>query len=256
MKYKFGLILAVFAVMVFLGCDNSSGSSKEEVNFDKDASYALGLYFSMDIRGTLEPDGIYPNIDEFLKGMRDGLKDRNQRFEITEAWEKIGMAFEALQEEKLAEAEIRNAGARQEEIAFLSANAGKPGITMTPSGLQYEIVSEGRGPKPALTDFVRVHYEGRFIDNTMFDNTYEHQRPAIFSLDMVIDGWSEGLQLMNVGSTYRFYIPSEIGYGPQGHRNIPPYATLIFVVELLGILTEAEAEEENRRLAEMMGFPF
>jgi FKBP-type peptidyl-prolyl cis-trans isomerase len=140
--------------------------------------------------------------------------------------------------------EEQNAGALQKEIDFLAENAKKPEIKITQSGMQYESLIEGNGPKPDKDSFVKVHYEGRLIDGTLFDNSYERQKPEIFALYDVIPGWSEGLQLMNVGSKYKLYIPSEIGYGSMGTGPIPAYATLIFVVELIDIVSKEDYEAQ------------
>jgi FKBP-type peptidyl-prolyl cis-trans isomerase len=126
---------------------------------------------------------------------------------------------------------------KQAENDFLAENSKKPGINVTGSGLQYEVIREGNGPKPAATDTVRVHYEGTLTDGTVFDSSYSRGEPIEFPLDGVIPGWTEGLQLMGEGAKYRLVIPSDLGYGPQGAGGqIPPYATLIFEVELLNIV--------------------
>jgi len=124
----------------------------------------------------------------------------------------------------------------QEGIEFLAENSKKPGIVITPSGLQYEVITEASGPKPDATDTVRVHYRGTLTDGTVFDSSYDRGNPIEFPLNGVIPGWTEGVQLMSVGSKYKFYIPQELGYGPGGAGPIPPYSVLIFEVELLDIL--------------------
>jgi FKBP-type peptidyl-prolyl cis-trans isomerase FklB len=119
---------------------------------------------------------------------------------------------------------------------FLEENAKKPGIQTTPSGLQYEVLREGTGPKPAANSTVEVHYEGRLINGKVFDSSYERKETISFPLNRVIPGWTEGLQLMPTGAKYRLYIPSELGYGARGAGgDIPPHATLIFDVELISI---------------------
>jgi FKBP-type peptidyl-prolyl cis-trans isomerase FklB len=121
--------------------------------------------------------------------------------------------------------------------AFLHENKSKAGIQSTPSGLQYEIVTEGSGPKPASTDTVSVHYHGMLIDGTVFDSSIERGEPATFGVHQVIPGWTEALQLMNVGSKYRLYIPQELSYGAHPHPGGPikPFSALIFDVELIAI---------------------
>jgi FKBP-type peptidyl-prolyl cis-trans isomerase len=127
------------------------------------------------------------------------------------------------------------------ELAFLEENGKKPGVTITDSGLQYEVITEGTGSKPTAEDIVRVNYEGTLMDGTVFDSTYTRGEPAEFPLYGVIPGWTEGIQLMSEGSSYRFYIPSALAYGEQGAGSvIPPYSTLIFKVELLSIIKDAE----------------
>lgn len=121
---------------------------------------------------------------------------------------------------------------------FLEANKLKEGIQVTESGLQYEVLTMGKGPQPQATDKVKVHYHGTLIDGTVFDSSVERGEPAEFGLNQVIKGWTEGLQLMPVGSKFRFYIPQELGYGERATGKIPPYSTLIFDVELLDIVKE------------------
>ncbi len=128
------------------------------------------------------------------------------------------------------------AAVRPADQAYLRTNRAKPGVIVTPSGLQYQVLRSGSGPRAEKTDTVAVHYEGRLVDGTIFDSTYQRGQPAIFPVDQVIPGWTEGLQLMNAGSKYRFVIPPSLGYGTRGAAGvIPPGATLVFDVELLAI---------------------
>ncbi len=131
--------------------------------------------------------------------------------------------------------EIKYGATKVEGEQFLAENALREGVTVTESGLQYEVLKMGKGKKPSATDKVKVHYHGTLIDGSVFDSSVERGEPIIFGLNQVIQGWTEGVQLMPVGSKFRFYIPQELGYGAQNAGSIPPYSTLIFEVELLGI---------------------
>jgi len=132
-----------------------------------------------------------------------------------------------------------NAGSGTENLekgkAFLAENGQREGIVITESGLQYEVITLGSGPKPEASSTVEVHYEGTLIDGTVFDSSYERGESISFPLNRVIAGWTEGVQLMPVGSTYKFYIPSELAYGGRNTGSIPAHSTLIFKIELLGI---------------------
>ena len=142
----------------------------------------------------------------------------------------------AIQAKQAAEAEAKAAKGKEEGAAFLATNKDKPGVKVTESGLQYQVVRAGNGPKPTSTDVVRVHYKGTLLDGTVFDSSYDRGQPAEFGLGQVIPGWSEGVALMPVGSKYTFWIPSELAYGESGGGPIPPNAVLTFEVELLDIV--------------------
>ena len=130
---------------------------------------------------------------------------------------------------------IKYGTVKEDVEKFLAENALKEGVTTTESGLQYEVIKMGKGKKPSATDKVKVHYHGTLIDGTVFDSSVERGEPITFGLNQVIKGWTEGVQLMPIGSKFKFYIPQELGYGAQNAGSIPPYSTLIFEVELLGI---------------------
>lgn len=126
--------------------------------------------------------------------------------------------------------------AKEDGEQFLAENAKQPGVVVTASGLQYQVIKEGQGPKPGPTDTVEVHYHGTFINNKTFDSSYNRGVPIQFPLNGVIKGWTEGLQLMAVGAVYKFFIPYYLAYGEKGYPGaIPPFSTLVFEVELLGI---------------------
>jgi len=229
MKHTFLVIFIAVCICALSACNGKgktgTGSSPEDT-ISKDASYALG----MNVGSSLKADNLFPDVEEFTQGIRDMLSDTEPRFTIEEAYQIFNEAFNAM-------AEKRDLESRQTENDFLAENSKKDGINVTESGLQYEVITEGSGPKPTSADTVRVHYEGSLTNGTVFDSSYTRGEPLEFPLAGVIPGWTEGLQLMNTGSTYRLFIPSDLGYGPQGAGpQIPPYSTLIFEVELIDII--------------------
>ncbi len=135
-----------------------------------------------------------------------------------------------------AEAQQKAEAAAAEGRAFLAENAKRDGVVVLESGLQYEVLSAGDGAKPTREDSVRTHYHGTLIDGSVFDSSYQRGQPAEFPVGGVIAGWTEALQLMNAGSKWRLYVPSELAYGAQGVGSIPPHSTLVFDVELLDVL--------------------
>ncbi len=169
------------------------------------------------------------------QGFINGMKGHDTQFDQQSAGEYIQNTMNFLKY-----GDTKGDGER-----FLEANKQKEGVQVTESGLQYEVVTMGKGPKPQATDRVKVHYHGTLIDGTVFDSSVERGEPATFGLNQVISGWTEGLQLMPVGSKFRFYIPQELGYGERATGNIPPYSTLIFDVELLSIEKETESKSER-----------
>jgi FKBP-type peptidyl-prolyl cis-trans isomerase len=180
----------------------------------------------------LKQAGIAVKYDEFFKGFRDFLDGKETRLSEDDA---LSMFQVALNE---AIARRREAD-REKEAVFFAENGAKSGVVTTPSGLQYEIILEASGPKPGMNSMVLVNYEGSFMDGTVFDSSYARGEPAALPLDRVFPGWSEGIQLMSPGSTYRLFIPSVLAYGERGADNvIPPNTALIFKVELLSILPE------------------
>ncbi len=189
-------------------------------------SYALGLLIGHNLKG-MNIDGLVTA--EFTRAVEQVLK--GEKAEMTEV-QAQGMVQEFMKEQQeIAGREVREAGEK-----FLAENAKREGVTTTASGLQYEVLTEAIGQKPVATDSVRCHYEGRLIDGTVFDSSYQRGEPTSFPLQGVIKGWTEGLQLMSLGSKFRFFIPYTLAYGAQGAGGaIPPYAALVFDVELLGI---------------------
>src|SRR5690606_5329496 len=150
----------------------------------------------------------------------------------------VQQAFaQRLQTKRAAEMQAAAEANKAEGEAFLAANKGKPGVSATDSGLQYQVIEAGDGPKPAATDTVKVHYTGTLLDGTKFDSSVDRGEPAQFALNAVIPGWTEALQLMPVGAKYKLWIPSELGYGDRGTPGpIGPNQTLVFDVELIEIV--------------------
>jgi FKBP-type peptidyl-prolyl cis-trans isomerase len=231
MKHIFFVVITVVILCSgFSGC-NSKGKSKDKASdeeFGKDPSYALGMNFGLDLKSA----NIYPEWDSFLQGMKDALYDKDTRFTMEEARQIFYEAYSA-NNEKQEEAN------KKAQSDFLEENKQKPGIVTTESGLQYEVIIPGDGPKPSDQDTVKVHYRGTLTSGNEFDSSYSLGEPIEFPLNGVIPGWTEGLQLMSKGSKYRLFIPSYLGYGSADYSpQIPPNSTLIFEIELLDILHE------------------
>ncbi len=189
-------------------------------------SYALGMIIGHNLKdmniGEL-------NTAEFSQAVADILAGATTKMTIAEAQGTVQAFLQKKQEEE-------GRAAREAGEAFLAENAKKDGVVVLESGLQYQVLTEAIGQKPTAADNVRCHYEGRLIDGTVFDSSYRRGEPATFPLRGVIAGWTEGLQHMAIGSKFRFFIPFNLAYGAQGAGgSIPPYAALVFDVELLGI---------------------
>ena len=198
-------------------------------------SYALGHNIGHQLIGMGLQKSL--NIDDFAAAVADILQGNTPKMSHEEVHEVLEHYFAELEERQQAEAAERGKAAKGEGEAFLAENKKRAGVMTTPSGLQYEIVKEGTGRQPKASDTVRCHYEGTLIDGTVFDSSYRRGMPAEFSLRQVIAGWTEGVQLMKEGSIFKFYIPYNLAYGERGAgADIPPYAALIFKVELINVL--------------------
>ncbi len=190
-------------------------------------SYALGL----SIGNNFVASGIKElNIDDFVKGLNDVFSETKPAISYEEAKQVLNDFFVNLQAEKL---EMN----KQAGDEFLRINKERAGVVMLPSGLQYQVLKTGEGNKPKLSDKVKCHYHGTLINGTVFDSSVQRGEPAVFGVSQVIPGWVEALQLMNVGSKWRLFIPSELAYGERGAgESIEPNSTLIFDIELLDIV--------------------
>lgn len=190
-------------------------------------SYALGMVIGHNLKGM----GVNNlNAADFAAAVSDVLTNQTAKLDDAEAQQLVNNFLQKQQE--AAGKAVREDGER-----FLAENAKKEGVTVLPSGLQYTVIKEGTGANPVATDRVKCHYEGTLPNGTVFDSSYKRGEPAVFPLNGVIAGWTEGVQLMKEGAKYRFFIPYHLAYGERGAgQAIPPYAALVFDVELLEIV--------------------
>ncbi len=214
----------------------------------KDAKDKTSYMLGMQVGKQFKQMGIEVNPDMYLNGLKDSLSggkalltDDELRQAMTE-WQKDLM--NKRQEQRKVEAEK----AKKESEAFLVENKKKPGVIVTPSGLQYKILTTGSGPKPTSNDTVIVHYRGTLPDGKEFDSSYKRGEPATFPVMGVIKGWTEALLMMNTGSKWQLFIPPNLGYGEMGHPpNIPPNATLLFDIELIAIKQPEPAKPAEKK---------
>jgi FKBP-type peptidyl-prolyl cis-trans isomerase FkpA len=259
---KATLALAVLSALVLTACQKQETTDKtvtetasEVIAAEMDAkesvyntekenhSYALGASMGLFAQNRLaQQEDLNIEYDEaaLMAGFKDGLADaaKYTGLELQEFSRAADAVLKAKQDEKVNNASTANIS---EGLAYLAENAEKEGVTTTASGLQYEVITQGDGESPASPKTtVKVHYKGTLLDGTEFDSSYSRGEPATFPLDRVIVGWTEGVQLMQEGSKYRFTIPSEMAYGERATGKITPNSTLIFEVELLEVM-EPEA---------------
>ena len=230
MKNRYALALASGTLAVLFSAQTLQA---QELTTEKDRnSYMIGMNFGNQLK-SIEDE---VDLNVVISGLQDSFGGKETKLTNEEA-QQISNEFRAKLQEKQQE-RVAKMGAENKAKGdeFLAANKDKPGVKVTDSGLQYQVVREGNGPKPKENDRVKVHYLGTLIDGTTFDSSYERQTPAEFPLNGVIKGWTEGLQLMSVGSKYKLFIPGELAYGADGQGPIPPNSTLVFEVELLEIL--------------------
>jgi len=202
-----------------------------KVDFDK-VSYVLG----QSIGGDFRRQGFEINLEIFTESLTDAFNGKESKMRVSEM-QHIMQNFQRAMEDKKQAAQME-AGKKNIEAGekFLEENGKKEGVVTTESGLQYKVISEGSGKKPAATDTVETHYEGKTLEGKIFDSSYKRGQTATFPLNGVIKGWTEALQLMAEGSKYELYIPHELAYGPSGSGGtIEPYSTLIFTVELVAV---------------------
>ncbi len=225
MKKRTLFALAVSALFFSCGTSAQDSGAEGKPASKKDLGYAIGVA----IGNSIKPTGLEFDYEAFKKGVKDAIENEKADVTLEEANATIQSAMTVLMEKKAAE----SAAAEKD---FLDKNGKKDGVKTTGSGLQYEVLSEGSGAKPAAADTVKVHYVGTLLNGNKFDSSIDRGEPAVFPLNQVIPGWTEGIQLMSVGSKYKLYIPSALAYGAEGAGGvIGPNETLVFEVELISI---------------------
>jgi len=220
-------IITLSSIILFIACKTEKPKESANLITELDSvSYSLGVNIGENIKKQFADI----NLDNFEAGIKDVLeKELEAKISDNQAQAIINSYFSKKQK-KESESMIEK-GAN-----FLQENAKREGVTTLPSGLQYEIITEGTGPKPTLEDNVTTHYHGTLIDGTVFDSSVDRGEPASFPVGGVIKGWTEALQLMSVGSKWKLYVPYDLAYGERGAgAQIGPYSTLIFEVELISI---------------------
>jgi FKBP-type peptidyl-prolyl cis-trans isomerase FkpA/FKBP-type peptidyl-prolyl cis-trans isomerase FklB len=219
------LVLILPFTLAIAACNNDK---KIDLSSDKaKASYFIGQQIGKQMKqGKLDVDGevVGASINDVMAGKEPRLSQAE-----------MAAVVQKLQASQGAASDAEAKANREKGDAFLAENKKKPGVKTTASGLQYEVIQEGKGASPKATDIVTVQYKGTLIDGTKFDSSYDRGKPAEFPLNQVIKGWTEGLQLMKVGGKSKMMIPSDLAYGPQGRPGIPASSVLIFEVELVSI---------------------
>lgn len=224
--------LVILLPFLSLATDEEKDTDVELKSFEQKLSYMLGQQIGNNIKES--PTEI--DIDIFVSGIRDSLKGNKSLLsdeETNQVRQEFSRQVQETRNQKMAALSGKNL---KDGEAFLAENKKKEGIVTTDSGLQYKVLKQGDGPKPQSTDKVTVHYRGTLLDGTEFDSSYKRGQPASFQVGGVIRGWTEALQLMNVGSKYQLFIPAGLAYGQRGAgQKIGPNSMLIFDVELLNI---------------------
>jgi FKBP-type peptidyl-prolyl cis-trans isomerase FkpA len=224
-------LLAILSLLL-ISCGGESRKKAELKTLEDSVSYSIGI----DIGMTLQQQEISVEAEPFLQGLLDATDTSAQRMMSDEQIRATMFAFQqkviAQRQQQMAE---KSSAAKAEGEKFLSENKAKNGVVTTSSGLQYRVITMGKGKKPKATDNVTVHYSGKLLNGTVFDNSYDRGEPVTFPVNGVIAGWTEALQLMPVGSKWEVVVPANLGYGDNPAGPIPPGSTLIFDVELLAI---------------------
>lgn len=248
---KVTALASAVALLAACGQDAQTDKPSDIKSYDEDqqAAYAIGSIVARNLVAPLkrqEDLGAPLDKEIIIQGIRDALNEKTQLTD--EELQSVLKAYDEKMNKLSTEAaKIESDKAAKEAETFFTENGKKEGIVTTDSGLQYEVLTEGKGEKPSVTDTVTVHYTGTLLNGEVFDSSVERGEPATFALNRVIPGWTEGVSLMNVGSKYKLYIPAELGYGAQGAgAAIPPNSTLVFEVELLNIAGKDSTESAEK----------
>jgi FKBP-type peptidyl-prolyl cis-trans isomerase len=228
MKLKIILPLALAALAVQV--------QAEDKTILKDQKDRAGYSVGANIGSGLKHDGVDVSIDALVAGLRDGFTDSATQLSPAQQQEAIAALQKEMTEKITAERKTAGEKAKKEGEEFLAANKAKTGVQTLPSGLQYKVLTEGKGAQPKPTDQVTVNYRGTLIDGTEFDSSYKRGEAVTLPLNQVIPAWTEALPLMKTGAKWQLFVPAALAYGEHGAgRDIPPNAVLIFEVELVGV---------------------
>ncbi|ABW67381.1 FKBP-type peptidyl-prolyl cis-trans isomerase [Desulfosudis oleivorans] len=245
MKKMITFFVTIAMIAGLTACQKSADTqaAPPALETDKDkASYAIGVNMAQALVKIKDE----VNIDMVAAGLKDKVDGNTLLIEEADARSLLADFSKKLREKQMAEREALGQKNLEEGQAFLEANKAKPDVVTTESGLQYMVVKKGDGPVPTNEDRVKVHYRGTTIDGTEFDSSYEREEPVTLAVTGVIKGWTEALQLMPVGSTYKLFVPADLAYGPRGAGDrIGPNAVLVFDVELLEIVTPEKTPAET-----------
>lgn len=230
----YSISFLALAAFLFVSCGNNNKADLKTKN--DSVAYVIGANIGQNLQQNIAADSLEFNTNALIQGFKDALNGVDSLVFSKEAKQNIMMQFQKdmqqKQMEKMTKASEPN---KQAGLQYLEENKKQPGVTQTQSGLQYKVIKEGNGKTPTANNQVTVNYEGKLLDGTVFDSSFERGKPATFPVTGVIPGWTEGLQLMKEGGSYELYIPSDLAYGDQGTQGIPGGSTLIFKVDLIKV---------------------